>query len=840
MGPTRQSNSASERFTPPPLGGNPFTPLPVRRPLIGLLACFAIGTGLGLRFLFEPLVLLALAVVTLFLCVWRRRSEWSPVALYATLLLLAVANASIHQSSPSGRELSRLMERPREQLLVRGTIIDDPVREWVDEAASIDRWRMTLELEAVNRIGYLQRATGRVDVWWNPAGPESQADIPAYGDVWEFHGVVQQREHREWAWSFLPSYRLRVDRSEAVRLESGAGSWLKRVSYAGRRAAADQLALGIDAFPDLVGIMRALLLGYRHELPDEHHRLFAWTGTLHIFAISGLHVGILAGLVLSVLRAAGVRRQHWLWWLAPVLILYTVGTGLRPSAMRACAMTLAFSAAFSFNRKPDAPSAWAFAALMILIAAPAQLVAPGFIFSFVIVAGLIRLYPIFAGAAKARWAADPHVALDPDSSRSGWRGWLMALVGLMAASASAWLSSVPLTAQYFNLFSPVGLLGNILVIPAAFVIVTSGLLALLAGLVSDLGTEVFNHSTRAVLQGLIWAIDHMSAWPASYFYVRSPGWFWVVLWYGFVFGGLCWATVRARAQGYGVLLAIGLVGALVQFGGRGSRVQLLPAGDGHAVLIQSAGKSWLYDAGPAYRAEAVIRALRAQGVNELEALVLSHASASHAGGARAIMAAMPVHSVWHTDFASRSPAYDEALDYADHHGIPRHLVRAGNQGAWGAGWWEVLHPNNTGDWRRAADASIVLRFSQGVHAVLLSGGAGKAVAADMMAREVHPGATVWVIGNQGRAETVSSAWLHAMQPSAVAVDVSAYNRHGWPDRAVMQRLIDESEADIWRTDLAGPVTVQLSSRVRWGRQRDTWQVRAAWGGPEEGQAYFID
>ena len=805
-----------------------------------MLACVALGTGLGLRFLFEPLALLALAAVALFLCVWRWRSAWSSFALYLTVLLLAVANASMNQSSPSGRELSRLMERPREQLLIRGMIIDDPVREWVDQSAGVDRWRMTLDLHSVNRIGHLQRASGRVDVWWNPASPESRAEIPAYGDVWEFRGVVQKREHRDWAWSFLPPYRLRVDRTEAVRLETDAGGWLKRVSYAGRRAAADRLAVGIEAYPDLVGIMRALLLGYRHQLPDEHHRLFAWTGTLHIFAISGLHVGILAGLLLSVIRAAGVPRQQWFWWLAPVLILYTVGTGLRPSAMRACAMTLAFSAAFSFNRKPDAPSAWAFAALMILIAGPAQLVAPGFIFSFVIVAGLIRLYPVFAGAAKARWAADPHVALDPISRRRGWRGLLTALIGLVAASASAWLSSVPLTAQYFNLFSPVGLLGNLLVIPAAFVIVTSGLLALLAGLVSDLGTEVFNHATRVVLQGLIWAIDRMSAWPASYFYVRSPGWFWVVLWYGFIFGGLCWATLRARVRGYGGLLAVGLLVAMIQFGDRASRVQLLPAGDGHAVLIQSAGRSWLYDAGPAYRAEAVIRALRAQGVNRLDALVLSHASASHAGGARAIMAAMPVEALWHTDFASRSPAYDDALEYADNHGIPRRLVRAGDQGAWGAGWWEVLHPEESGRWRRAADASIVLRFSHGVHAVLLTGGAGRVVADHMMAQGVHPAATVWLIGNQGRPDTVSTDWLRAMRPGAVIVDVSAYNRHGWPDRAVMDRLMREADAEIWRTDVAGPVTMRLSSRVRWGRQRDAWQIRGAWGGPEEGQTYFLD
>ncbi len=796
---------------------------------MGVLLMVVAGTALGLSGGITPVWGLTFAALCLCIAFFARASRAGVSALWATIVFLAAAHAGLSLHSPSPRELHRLMDRAREQVLVRGLIVDDPVR-LVAEGEQAPTWRMTVRVEAIDRLGEWQHARGRMDVRWRaPLGDDHRA--PAYGQRWEWAGVVQVRERRDWAWAFLPPYRMQAESDWSRMVAADGGHWLKHWSYAGRHRAAERLAIGLADFPDHVGILRALLLGYRQQLPPAHQTLFAWTGTLHIFAISGLHVGLLAGLLILLMRALGVPRMHWMLWLAPLLIFYTVATGLRPSAIRACTMALAFSGALWFNHQPDAPSAWAFAALLILLAVPAQLTAPGFIFSFVIVAGLIRLYPLLAGPARASLAIDSYQLQAPGTPPSAGRVIGLWLTGLIAASVAAWLSSAPLTAQYFNLFSPIALVGNLLVIPAAFLVVLTALLSLIAGSVTSVGAEIFNHANRWILTGLIQAIEWLSDWPLAYRHVRSPGFSWLAVWYALLFlGALGFARRTRRWLSIGLILVAG-IGGWMALQRQVDEVVLLPAGDGHAVLIRSGPARVLYGAGPAYRSDAVLRALRREGVNRIDTIILDHAGAGHAAGAEAILAALPVGSVWHTDFPSRSAPYDAVLAAADAQGIPRHLRAAGAWGEWPGGMaWEILHPEDAGQWSRAADAALVLRVSRGHHSVLLTGAGGHAVERALIERPVDPAATVWVIGHQGVPGTAQTEWLDRVRPQVVVLDVSRFNRYGYPDPAVAERLDQALSPQGWlRTDVAGPVRIQLQSGIQGGRQRDRWAVRSAWG-----------
>jgi len=101
----------------------------------------------------------------------------------------------LHVRNPSPHALGALMERPREHLTVRGTIIDDPIEE-VSANDDARIWRMTLRAEEVNRIGHFQKTSGRIDIFWR--APES-GERPSYGDQWTFSGVVQHREHQNWS-----------------------------------------------------------------------------------------------------------------------------------------------------------------------------------------------------------------------------------------------------------------------------------------------------------------------------------------------------------------------------------------------------------------------------------------------------------------------------------------------------------------------------------------------------------------------------------------------------------------------------------------------------------------
>ncbi len=780
--------------------------VPVRRPMMGVAVCFIAGALAGL-FLAVPAPLLLAGAWGALVAAWfLRAEERGNFALGICLLLAAWAHATWHMHHPAPNEPGSLMTRSREHARLVGVIVSDPHREPHQRPGEgIHRFR--LRLEGQNRVGHWQKASGLVDVQWRTsvAGVE-----PAYGDRWHVTGVLTDLAPRSIPWAFLPRYRLVAHGADARRVGEGYGSRLMTFCVNARRVCAEHLGRGLEAFPDQRGILRALLLGYREEVPEDLHRLFSITGTLHIFAISGLHVGVFAALIIALLKSAGVSTTRWALVLTPMLILYTIMTGMRPSAVRACVMAVVFFSAFLFARRPDVPSALALAAMLILIVDPVQLVAPGFIFSFVIVAGLVRLYPLLADRILPWAEPDPFMtrAMAPRDALP--RRLLRWTAGLLVASIAAWFASAPLTAYYFNIFAPVALVGNLLVIPSAFVVVLTGCLSLLTAPLSLWMAEVFNHANRLFISGLIGFVDALSQVPGGYRYVESPSWPHILPWYALIFGGLVLAGRRSRRIG---LVAVGawVAGVLAwQVLDRRVDIHVLDAGDGHAVLIKARGSgAWLYDAGPRFRADRVIAYLRAQGINRLDALTISNPSAPHAGGAALILETFPVGELWLSPDDARTPTRGELFDLAEQYRVPVVHRAAGMTGRWRLGVeWEVLHPEPGPRARRAADASLILRLTRGGESVLLMGGANERSEREALTRPVEPVAQVVVVGNQGALGVLSEEWLNAVDPEQIVIAVGRYNRQGFPDRDVLMRA-ERRGVPVWRTDDHGAV------RIRW-------------------------
>jgi hypothetical protein len=141
-------------------------------------------------------------------------------------------------------------------------------------------------------------------------------------------------------------------------------------SRAWRGKAAKRLEAGLDSRPVQMAILKALVLGYRKEIPKDTMDVFRRTGSVHIFAISGLHVGMVGLLLVIVLKSLGIPRDWFGVWLLPLLFMYVAATGMKASALRALVMAGVFLLAPLFRRKPDIPTSVAFAALLLLLLSP--------------------------------------------------------------------------------------------------------------------------------------------------------------------------------------------------------------------------------------------------------------------------------------------------------------------------------------------------------------------------------------------------------------------------------------------------------------------------------------
>jgi len=329
----------------------------------------------------------------------------------------------------------------------------------------------------------------------------------------------------------------------------GPASVRERLMTSCRRArgrAAASLSIGIGDRRRELAILRAMVLGYRSDLDRETREVFALCGALHIFAISGLHVGIVSLLIIFVLSACGVSRVRWALYLVPLLGLYVCATGARASAVRAWVMATVYFSAPLLRRRSDAFTALAIAALIILLWDPRQLFDVGFVYSFTVVLALLICHPEIEYRLRCLWRKDP-LRLQPESWRVGaLRGLAGCLANWTALSVVAWLASTPLTAYYFERLIPAALPGNVLVIPAAFLIAVSGFSSLALGPCLDLPAEIFNHAAAAVIFALVGVMDWLGSIPLLCIRVpRPPVW---AVWVWYAMFGLVFLNMMDRRK----------------------------------------------------------------------------------------------------------------------------------------------------------------------------------------------------------------------------------------------------------------------------------------------------
>ena len=294
------------------------------------------------------------------------------------------------------------------------------------------------------------------------------------------------------------------------------GRWLGEVTPPSRyqrfcRAAEQRfyaiLGAGLDDQPALAAILRAMMLGQKQEMSEEQQELFMHSGTMHLFAISGLNITAIAlsvQILLSLLRmprlAAAAAGLSALW-------LYVAITGTSPSAVRAFLMCALYIASFSLRQPGNALAALVTSALFILLLEPMQLFSASFQMSYGIVAVLLLLGLPLAEAWQARW---PLFASLPEATWGwprrlvdwAWRG----LLGMLGIGLATSLVSTVASLQFFQLFTPGSLAINLVLIPISTFVIGAGFLSLLCGLTGfTAGSVLYNHAGAL----LLWVMDFL-------------------------------------------------------------------------------------------------------------------------------------------------------------------------------------------------------------------------------------------------------------------------------------------------------------------------------------------
>ncbi len=260
--------------------------------------------------------------------------------------------------------------------------------------------------------------------------------------------------------TFLTVYQQHFTDSAKVNvLSSNNGNPIMAASIK-QRAKFSKLLETYIAQPQELNIAKALLLGNKNGLDDETKNTYAASGAMHVLAVSGLHVGIIYGIIFWLFsRLPSHYQKKWLIAAIAIPLLwgYAFITGLSPSVLRAVTLFSIIALGNSINRRTNIVNLLAVSAFILLMYKPYLLMQVGFQLSYIAVLGIIFIYP----QIRKLWMP---------SSRTGIFFW-----DVTSISIAAQLATFPLSILYFHRFPPYFIVSNLVVIPAATLIVWLGI-----------------------------------------------------------------------------------------------------------------------------------------------------------------------------------------------------------------------------------------------------------------------------------------------------------------------------------------------------------------------------
>ncbi|MBN9427824.1 MAG: DNA internalization-related competence protein ComEC/Rec2 [Burkholderiales bacterium] len=579
--------------------------------------------------------------------------------------------------------------------------------------------------------------------------------------------------------------------------------------------------------PEAADVLVALVVGDQSAIAPRWWEIFNKTGVGHLMSISGLHITMLAGLFVMFMRrllaSAPLARSgvllRWparrLAWLAGVVVafIYAGLAGWGIPAQRTCWMLAVAGWALFSGRSRSTLHVLALASAVVVAFDPWAPLAAGFWLSFASVSAII-LY------ASARGVRGPLPA--------GWAHWRAGLVEAVRTQWAATLAMVPLGALFFSSVSLIGPLANALAIPLVSALITP--LAMLGAALLP-----WLPSAAAVLLALPawltgWLLDLLQ-WladlPLATFVIAAPDIPALLMAAAAVLLLLWPVPVPSKSLAFAGLLPLALRSAELPAPGE-IRLTAIDVGQGMAVLVETPQRRLLYDTGPAFGSDSdagariIVPYLRARGIDRLDALIVSHGDADHAGGAASLLRSLAI------DWVAGSLPSDHP---ARHGGRPFHDCRRGMSWRWGEVRFEFLHPGSEpqGRARPASNAySCVLLIEAPAARLLLTG--------DIEARQER--ALVERFGTQLRADLMlaphhgsntssTAAFIAAVAPAHAIAQAGYRNRFRHPTARVLMRYRDAG-VPVLRSDRDGAITLHYAGGRALRLQRSRIDDRRYW------------
>ncbi|MFZ5759227.1 MAG: DNA internalization-related competence protein ComEC/Rec2 [Thermodesulfobacteriota bacterium] len=822
--------------------------LPDRRsPTLLIAAVIAFAAGIILAttipcrpvLLLPPLILLAIAVIL----TWKRTHWLQQPLLLFFFLFCGQLHGSVHLAPPTApSHLFHLFAEEAEATL-SGTLTKAPV-------VYPDKTKLFVAVDGIIRP---PATTGRPATATDPIGAAARF-IPATGIIElamreppaadltpgvkllaRAHIARPQRYGTPGSFDY-PAFLAResiyvtgwISSPALIRTITPAreGSSLHRLRFFPEELR-HQINITLDRIlpPHLSGLYKAILTGDRASIPPQTMERFTATGAVHLLAISGLHMGLVAagtGWLINLL----LRRSTWLllhfsvWKVAalltiPLLFSYALIAGFQTPVIRALLMTLVVLLAVVFDRQWHMPTTIAIAALLILIFQPAALFTVSFQLSFAAVIAIVTILP---------YLSNPTTDDDlPSRASPVVKTIAAATKNIILVSCAATAGTLPLLIWHFNRFSPLAAFSTLLLEPLlCFWALPIGLISCPLLFFAPQVAELLLHLGAVGLQTADVISTHLAALPFSSFWVPTPSWPEIIACYLLLASLLLLKKNRIALAGCFIslliLITVPITHHIAKTARPTDRVAVIDVGQGSAALISLTDNSHVLIDGGGAASERfnpgrniIAPYLWHQRITRLEAVVVSHPDADHYNGLFFILERFRPRTLWINGAESPGQGYNALLDLAKLLGIAIRIPQEN----------DVLHQTAEARLINLADyhlnggtlsdngRSLIIALESRGRRFLFPGDIDTETEKMLVQDKKRIAADVLVLPHHGSSSSSSAAFLAGVSPRYTLVSAGKSRRKTFPGADVLARC-QQTGSTVLSTASDGTITFAMT------------------------------
>ena len=779
----------------------------VIRPLPIILFLYIIGIiygkfiSINLIFLFSIIILLILISIISFLKQWNITTA----LLFLIIFLIGVFNYNFNSSPTGANHIASFIEDKK--LTIVCTVLD---KEYYPNQGKI-----SFKVKA-NRI---ERGDSSIGTQGLILVNTYLGDCPyEYGDVLKIRGKlekpIEQKNFGEFNYELylarekIFTYLNVWQEKDIKKIGEDNSNFLVSFSLSARDKIKEITSQTLP--PPYNYLLIGMILGEKNFIPPALKEIFAEAGIMHILAVSGLHVGIIAMALLFFLSLLKLPKKPKLLVMISILIMYASITGFRPSVLRATIMFVLLIGGKLINRSRNLNISLFFAAFLILLSNPLILYDAGFLLSFIVTFFIINLSPILQELFSkiVVWIKNP-----------------------LAVSTAAWIGIFPLSAYFFTKVSMISIISNIFIIPLTGIAVILGFVTFFIGLVSISLAGVIASINYLILNLITLMAKSFSLFPFAYVYVAQPSVLLIILYYLTVFFVIEIFYKKRLSQKIKknaallVLSAILLIIIVQVFSPEDNlKVNFINVGEGDCILIEAPNKiNILIDGGGTPQSDfdvgskIVIPYLRRKGINEIDLLILTHPHLDHLEGLLPILRELKVNAVLDSGFICDVSEYREFISTIEKKNIPYYQTKSGDNYIFGKNMeMLILNPPHISNLDNDSDFnnhSIVVKLYYKNTNFLFTGDIEREAEKRLLVWQNILNSDVLKLGHHGSSTSTTGEFLDKVDPMIAVITVGK-NNYGHPSQKVIERLEDRN-IKIYRTDENGTVIIRTNGQEYW-------------------------